>query len=89
MLFIALSVLPALTRDHCPRLSSPPGRPCPMFLAPTWHVRVHAMAEHSIDIRLLVRPGQNTDVSLEHFLDLGGRVALEETLEMHKDDQHM
>lgn len=32
---------------------------------------------------------RNPDAILDHFLDLGGRVALDETLEMHKDDPHM
>lgn len=34
-------------------------------------------------------PRLHADVILDHFLDLGGKVALEETLDMHKDDQHM
>lgn len=37
----------------------------------------------------LVSDTLSPDVTLDHFLDLGGKVALEETLDMHKDDQHM
>ncbi|CAM9176276.1 unnamed protein product [Scytosiphon promiscuus] len=37
----------------------------------------------------LLRLCGQDDITLEHFLDLGGRVALEETLEMHRDDQHI
>eukprot|EP00903_Cladosiphon_okamuranus_P010989 g10378.t1 len=40
-------------------------------------------------VRTLIPLCGQDDVILDHFLDLGGRVALDETLEMHKDDPHM
>ncbi|CBJ33043.1 hypothetical protein Esi_0411_0009 [Ectocarpus siliculosus] len=40
-------------------------------------------------VRTLIPLCGQDDAVLDHFLDLGGRVALDETLGMHTDDHHM
>ncbi|CAB1099839.1 unnamed protein product [Ectocarpus sp. CCAP 1310/34] len=40
-------------------------------------------------VRTLIPLCRPDEAVLDHFLDLGGRVVLDETLEMHTDDHHM